>query len=99
MSLALSMPMNDTVSYITEPKNAEGDDVTDSLTWSATPTGLVDLTPDSAPSLACSIKGLGAPGVVTVSVSDGTNTDSVVITLLDTTPTSLNLRILNGPST
>lgn len=98
MSLSLSMPAADTVSYATAPKNAESQDVPDTLSWSASPDGLVTLTPDSASSLACSIKGLGAPGVVRVTVSDGHISDFVDITLLDETATDLGLHILSGPT-
>lgn len=96
--LSLSMPSTDKVSYATEPKNAASQDVPDTLTWSATPTGLVTLTPDSPPGLACLIAGLGVVGTVVVTVTDGKIYDSITITLLDETPTDLGLHLLSGPT-
>ena len=98
MPLTMTMPASETVSYTTEPQNAEAQDVPDSLSWSASPAALVTLTPDAPPSLACSIKGNGAPGVCRVTVTDGVRSDYVDITLQDMTPATLGLRLLSGPS-
>jgi hypothetical protein len=99
--LPISMSPNGTASVRAQPENAENQDVPDTLTWTASPDGLVTLTPDAGPGLACAIQGTGAGTPTTpcvISVSDGKITDTVVITFKDEVITSLNLSILVGPT-
>lgn len=98
MPLTMTMLDTQTVTYATEPKNAEDQDVTDPLTWTAVPAELVTLTPDAPPSYGCSIKGNGTPGTVVVTAGGATGaTDTVTITLEDETAASLGLHLVSGP--
>jgi hypothetical protein len=98
MSQTLTMLDTQSVVYATEPKNAEGQDVTDPLTWTAAPAELVTLTPDAPPSYGCTIKGNGAPGTVVVTVGGATGaTDTITLTLEDETAASLGLHLVSGP--
>lgn len=99
--LKVSLTPTGNVSFKVEPDNAEGQPVPDTLSWSASPDGLVTLTPDSAPSLACLVTGTGTGTPSTpcvISVTDGKISNTIEIDFLDETVAALNVSILSGPN-
>lgn len=100
--LNVTINPSDSISFVCEPENAENQDVPDTLTWTVSPDSLLDLTPDSAPSLACACKGTGAgkPGTpATITITDAKGlTDTIVVNFADNVVTSLNPKVLSGPT-
>lgn len=90
-----------TIGLVVEPENKEGQDVPDTIFWTATPDGYGTLVPDVQPSLACSFigNGTGTPLTpVVIKASDGTINDYVTVTFTDNVPSTLNMKVLNGPT-
>ena len=78
--MSVTMTDSQEVTYTVEPEDSKGIAVSDTLTWSSDDGGaFVTLTP-SADTLSCLFAAV-APGTANISVTDGTLSDTDVITV------------------
>jgi hypothetical protein len=83
----LTVDTNSNITYQEAPKDAAGNTVADSISFSSSDPAVLELTaaPDGLSALAVT----KAPGAATVTITDGVNTDSQDVTVTSGAPVSL----------
>lgn len=86
----VSLDLNHNLALAVSPKDADGNEIADTLSWSADNSQVIHLQP-AADGLSC-MGVTASPGTAVVSVTDGVNTDSVTVTVIGVpVAASLNL--------
>lgn len=91
----LTVDTNSNITYQESPKDAAGNTVADSISFSSSNPGVLEVTAaaDGLSALAVT----KAPGSATVTITDGVNTDSQDVTVTSGAPVSLGTTVTVVP--
>lgn len=97
MSVAVTMKPSDKAIFAAHPANAGGNPVVDTLSYTVDHPEMLDVQPSPDTLMVTVLGKAGASGVATVTATDGTISDTIVVTIQDPVAATLGLALVIGP--